>query len=326
MSPILSIVIPVYNVAEYINKCVESCYAQDIPKAAYEIILVNDGSTDNSLALCEKLKEKHSDLKLISQDNKGLSGARNTGLLHAVGTYIWFVDSDDWIKTNCLSQIIAHLRQDIDLLWLGHDVWLNGKSTKTFMPNELDKPVLGEVFFSDHLNNLFYIWKFIYKKDFLNANHLLFLEGYLYEDLEFTPRALQLAKKCMTYPEVCYHYLVRGSSIANNVKPKNIEHRFKILNLHADLLQQENISSNFKKTLSNAILHTVSGTVNMAARASLKLPKSGFQIIDRIKKGEIQGSYQSSTLKAIKIWPQMYYTAFKNFYKIYKRLHVKNKL
>ncbi|NJX15159.1 glycosyltransferase [Tamlana crocina] len=322
MRPILSIVIPVYNVADYINKCVESCYNQNVPKDQYEIILVNDGSTDNSLELCEKLKEKYNDLKLISQENKGLSGARNTGLKHAVGNYVWFVDSDDWIKNNCLSDVFSHLKDDIDILWLGHDVWLNGVSTKQYIPNGIDHPVSGEVFFSEHLNNLFYIWKFIYKRDFLNKNKLLFLEGYLYEDLEFTPRALLLAETCTTLPEVCYHYLVRGGSIANNIKPRNIEHRFDILNRHANLLQQHNISNTYKKALSDVILHTIEGTVNMAARASLNLPKIAYQVIGRVKKEDIQGAYSSSTLKAIKASPKLYHKLFKTFYGAYKLLPI----
>lgn len=323
MAPILSIVIPVFNVADYINKCVESCYNQDVPKDQYEIILVNDGSTDNSLELCKRLQEKYNDLKIISQENKGLSGARNTGLKHAFGTYVWFVDSDDWIKNNCLSDVLSPLKDDIDILWLGHDVWLNGVSTKKYIPNVIDSPVSGEVFFSEHLNNLFYIWKFVYRRDFLNKNKLLFLEGYLYEDLEFTPRALLLAETCTTLPEVCYHYLVRGSSIANNIKPKNIEHRFEILNMHANRLQQKNISTTYKKALSNVILHTISGTVNMAARASLNLPRIAYQVIDRVKKGEIQGSYSSPSIKAIKIWPKLYYNTFKVFYGLYKLLPIK---
>ena len=97
---ILSIIIPVYNVEKYVEKCIRSCENQDIPKENYEVIVVNDGSPDGSLAIVERLANEFSNIKVINQENKGLSMARNTGLEAAKGEYVWFVDSDDWIEEN----------------------------------------------------------------------------------------------------------------------------------------------------------------------------------------------------------------------------------
>jgi glycosyltransferase involved in cell wall biosynthesis len=323
MQPILSIIIPVYNVAAYLEKCVHSCINQNVDEKFYEIILVNDGSTDNSLEVCEKLKLQYPDLKIISQKNKGLSGARNTGLNHSKGKYLWFVDSDDWIRTNCLTSIIKKLSTEIDIIWLGHDVWHLGKSKKAYVPQEVSHAITGEDFFVNHLGNQFYIWKFIYNRAFLTTNNLTFLEGILYEDLEFTPRALLYAEKCILIPEVCYHYLVREGSIANNIKEKNIEHRFIILNKLADLVDAENLSKPYKNAISKVIIHTISGTINMAARANIKIPESGFKIIRRIKKGIIFNSNLSLPIKIIKIAPVVYYNVFKYIYKVYKILPIK---
>ncbi|MFI0429074.1 glycosyltransferase [Mariniflexile sp. HMF6888] len=321
--PILSIVIPVYNVDAYIDKCIHSCFDQNVSKNLYEIILVNDGSTDNSLELCEKLKLQYPYIKIISQKNKGLSGARNTGLKHSLGDYVWFVDSDDWIKTNCLPDILKKLNSDVDIIWLGHDVWSLGQSTKVYIPSEILNPISGEDFFINHLKNQFYIWKFIYKRGFLLTNDLTFFEGILYEDLEFTPRALMHAKKCITIPQVCYHYLVREGSIANNIKEKNIDHRFIILNKLANLIESDTVSKPYKSAITKVILHTITGTVNMAARANIKIPESGFIIINRLKKDTIFKSNLSLTTKIIKTVPIGYYNVFKYTYKLYKILPIK---
>jgi len=197
MRPILSIVLPVYNVSEYVEKCIRSVYAQSLDINTYEVIVVNDGATDNSLEICEKLQIEFPMLKIISQENRGLSGARNTGLLNCVGEYVWFVDSDDWIERDCLTNILNSLKiVKAEVFWMGHNVVLNEEIIKSNIPVVLRAPITGEEFFISHLNNLFFIWKFIYQRKFLIKNNLNFFEGILYEDLEFTPRALLRAQKC----------------------------------------------------------------------------------------------------------------------------------
>ena len=99
----LSIIIPVYNVENYVGKCLESCLNQDIPKNEYEIIVVNDGTKDNSVQVIEKYITPENNIRLIHRKNGGLSAARNTGLKEAKGEYVWFVDSDDWIENNVLN-------------------------------------------------------------------------------------------------------------------------------------------------------------------------------------------------------------------------------
>lgn len=102
----LSIIIPVYNVELYIEKCLQSCLSQDIPYDEYEIIVVNDGSPDGSLAIAESIAKTTTNMTIISQKNGGLSAARNTGMSVAKGEYIWFVDSDDWIETKDRKSVV----------------------------------------------------------------------------------------------------------------------------------------------------------------------------------------------------------------------------
>ena len=100
--PQISVVLPVYNVEEYLERCIDSIINQGIKETDYEIILVNDGSTDGSFDICRKYEKSLSCIRCYSQKNQGLSVARNTGISHAQGQYIMFVDSDDYIEKNCL--------------------------------------------------------------------------------------------------------------------------------------------------------------------------------------------------------------------------------
>ena len=114
----LSIVIPAYNVEQYIARCLDSCLNQDIPSDDYEIIVINDGSTDDTLSIIKTYVTHNKNLKYISRENRGLSITRNEGLSKAQGTFIWFVDSDDWIAPNCLASIQKQCKSEIDIFQL----------------------------------------------------------------------------------------------------------------------------------------------------------------------------------------------------------------
>lgn len=125
---LLSIIIPVYKVEKYLRKCLDSCVNQDIPKDQYEIIAVNDGSPDNCQSILEEYEREYDNVRILKQENQGLSKARNNGLDIAKGDYVWFVDSDDWIEENCLSEIIAKLDNSPDILQIQYcNAYDNGK-------------------------------------------------------------------------------------------------------------------------------------------------------------------------------------------------------
>ena len=95
----LSIIVPVYNVQDYIERCLTSIINSDLERIQYEIIVVNDGTKDGSMLVVNDYLKKYEHIKVFEQENQGLSSARNTGMAHAVGKYIWFVDSDDYIDS-----------------------------------------------------------------------------------------------------------------------------------------------------------------------------------------------------------------------------------
>ena len=116
----LSLIIPVYNVEQYVGRCLQSCLKQPYVMADdFELVIVNDGTKDNSMAIVEEMTRDCANVTIINQDNQGLSMARNTGLKAAKGEYVWFIDSDDWIEDGCLHEILARLHETkTDLLQL----------------------------------------------------------------------------------------------------------------------------------------------------------------------------------------------------------------
>ena len=109
----LSFIVPFYNVEPYIEECIRSLYNQDIPQEEYEVICVDDCSPDGSRAIVERLQKEYPTLKLlIHTENKRQGGARNTGMKVAQGIYIWFMDSDDYIKPNCLKDLLERAERE----------------------------------------------------------------------------------------------------------------------------------------------------------------------------------------------------------------------
>ena len=111
----LSIIIPVYNVEQYVGRCLQSCLSQSHVKADdYELVIVNDGTKDNSMQVVEEMTRGCTNITVINQHNQGLSMARNAGLKEAKGEYVWFVDSDDWIAEGSISKIAAKIEATED--------------------------------------------------------------------------------------------------------------------------------------------------------------------------------------------------------------------
>lgn len=125
----LSIIIPIYNVEKYLSDCLNSVINQKKSDLTYEIIIVNDGTPDNSLKIAEDYAKSHNNITIISQENQGLGGARNTGLKAASGDYVWFIDSDDWINLNSLLILEPFLKLQLDAITFGAADFINNITT-----------------------------------------------------------------------------------------------------------------------------------------------------------------------------------------------------
>ena len=117
MAVTLSIIVPIYNVAPYLHKCVDSLLAQDLPLSEYEIILVDDESPDTCPQICDEYAATYKNVRVVHRENGGLSAARNTGIAAARGEYLCLVDSDDYWEPNVLGGLMAQVeRENLDVL------------------------------------------------------------------------------------------------------------------------------------------------------------------------------------------------------------------
>lgn len=225
---LVSFILPVYNVKAYLGKCLESCLSQDLPKRDFEIIVVIDGSPDNSLEVAKEYQKENDNIKIVLRENGGLSAARNTGLSAATGDFVWFIDSDDYVKENILAGIVGRLKEgQLDSLWVDwQDVTEKESVLPPFAPHinckNLDV-MSGKEFMANVLSNYLYAWSFIYRRSFLNDNKLLFTEGMFYEDTDFAFRSLPLVQRIQYYDKVCYNYLQREGSIVHHTNKRKLE-------------------------------------------------------------------------------------------------------
>ncbi len=215
----LSIIVPVYGVAKYLPKCVDSLLAQDISN--YEIVLVDDGSPDECPQICDEYSTKYSNIRVVHQVNAGLSAARNSGVSIAEGDYIMFVDSDDYLQSNILGTLMEQVEQEqLDVLRFDYQ---NVRQTEAggyevFQPNKYPhqvdtccEVVDGETYLDERMSYACYAVQFIVRREL--AVQELFTPKIHFEDVDWTPRMLLAAKRVNSTQLVVYNYLVRQGSI-----------------------------------------------------------------------------------------------------------------
>ena len=214
MQSLVSVIIPVYNVKNYLIRCLESIIRQSYTNL--EIICINDGSTDGSERILEEFSKKDDRIKIIHQENKGLSAARNTGLDYVHGEYISFVDSDDYLSTDCYSLCIPLFKNDVDVIYFSANVVaeLGGVKLKT-----------DDYYYQVHHENKIKVspailkkenvaaWNKIYKTDIIKKNNLLFPVGLLYEDAEFYWKYMSFVDCAYFTKMPLYNYIRRPDSI-----------------------------------------------------------------------------------------------------------------
>lgn len=227
-----SIVIPVYNVENYLRECLDSVMNQTY--ADYEVICVNDGSTDNSLSILEEYSNKNGNIYIIDQLNKGLSASRNIGIQRASGEYIFFLDSDDWIEPNTL-KILAEKQSGEDLICFnGRRIFENGK-TEESDAGITDSNLSGWEYYNKYAlvsRKFHFVCTVlrIYRKNFLFHHKLFFEEGIFHEDNLFTPIACYYAQTVKVIPDCLYVYRIREGSITTTENFKRIKDLIQINN------------------------------------------------------------------------------------------------
>ncbi len=267
IQPLVSIIIPIYNVENYIDDCLQSVVGQTYRNL--EIICINDGAIDNSYKIAEKYARNDARIKIISQENRGLSATRNRGIEIASGKYCYFLDSDDELYDNSIETMLKYMLEfQLDILYFSGDVKYQDDKLRAMLPNEnqiwtrnifLDcvysgKEYFMKVFEKEPFSSPVQIQ--FYRMEYLRKNHMTFSEGYIHEDIFFTYKAALYAEKVMAVNDFLYLRRVRKDSIVTKVNSeKNFEGRFTayfdILLLNA---AYENDENNVLENLMNIYL------------------------------------------------------------------------
>lgn len=245
----LSIIIPVYKVEKYIRECLSSIFCQNLDENV-EVIVVNDGTTDNSMAIVDEFAQCNNNLVLINQTNQGLSVARNVGLDYATGEYVWFVDSDDSIVEGSLQYLLNYIsKYTADVI--GFDMIAMWESDKRVQ--------LLPIVTSSHYSNLYgnnlvrrniihkihtaAVQRYLFRRSFIEMHKLRFLPNIIHEDVDFMGRTLFFAQNIRLERKTIYRYLQRTTgSIMATLDMRSMECRHLIL-LNLEAFSKENVSN-----------------------------------------------------------------------------------
>lgn len=216
----VSVVVPIYNVEKYLNKCIDTIVDQTYKNL--EIILVDDGSKDNSGLLCDQWAEKDSRIKVIHKENGGLSSARNVGMENATGDYIMFEDSDDWLEPELIERSIECIQKDeSDIVIFGYrkvDEMENDIGEFTFGKKVLTREQLTKQLHTRILEMSFgYAWNKLYNFQTIKDSGLRFDSTIIdREDLAFNMQLLSCVNKVNYLDFIGYNYLQRNTSLLHN--------------------------------------------------------------------------------------------------------------
>lgn len=270
-----SIIIPAYNVEDFLPACLDSVLSQDF--ADYEIILVDDGSTDSTTTICRQYAQKDPRVHLIIQPNSGLSEARNSGVKKSTGEYLIFLDGDDSLTSDALTKIANAFDQfhktaknPVDLLrFQCQDLLENGEliphSEPGFAPMSglAAFPLLARYHYTENA------WLYCYRTEFFKSNHFTYAKGRLAEDFGLTPLIIARATSVAAVPDICYNYRLRSGSIMHD--PAKLGKR--VADAYAGLVYQLPLLDQISPKSTAPISHYLS--VSFLTLAS-QLPKQDF--------------------------------------------------
>lgn len=315
----LSIIIPCYNVEKFVQKCTESILLQN--GFDFEIILVNDGSKDKTLDILENLVEKDHRIKVINQENQGLSGARNTGIENAKGDYIMFVDADDWLEPNAFEIISENFNQE-DLFCFSYNRVFDKKILPrklniegTFDASFIQRRIVGlldnELADPSQTDSLVTAWGKIYKTKIIKDNNVKFIDTKEIgtEDALFNIQYLEFAEKVKIIDVSLYNYLKNNFESLTKLYKPNLFNQWK--NLYAkifDLIKSKD--TDFKKALNNRIALSLIGLSLNETFSEKSFSEKKQKISEILHDNLYQKAYQDLTLKYFPIhWKLFFYFA-----------------
>lgn len=284
----LTIIVPVYNVENYIRSSLESLYRQGLDEQRFEVIVVNDGTKDKSMEVIQDILAQHHNITVVNQENQGLSVARNTGLKHAAGEYVLFVDSDDMLIDKTLKSLLdCAVSTSVDMV-MGDFVKLSDKEIDNFIPTSLDIEsieISGEDAFVHYLNpRECYVWRTLYRRHFLLDNSIMFIPGIYFEDVPFTTECLIKAKRCISNNQPFYIYRQRENSIVSSISIRKILDFNTVIAKLWEMYLNYTLPLQMRKKLMNTIFITFSISVWYVSNNSSLLSQRSIVVSDLKKK------------------------------------------
>ena len=208
---LISIIVPFYNCAQFLARTIDSILNQGLAQNEYELILVNDGSTDKSLEVCQKFAQKHPTISILSQFNQGVAAARNFGMKVARGDYIFFIDADDYLMPNSLKYIMQHdFLNDIDILIFSSvsiPNFDNNQVPKGNIEGIIDYELSGEDMLRKGIMN-FFVWNQLYRTSFIRENHIFFKSMPINEDTLFNLEVYRTNPRIRRITSEIYRYIL----------------------------------------------------------------------------------------------------------------------
>lgn len=304
--PKFSIIVPVYNVEKYIKKCLDSIFNQTFKD--FEVIVVNDGTKDKSMDIVKKY-----DVKVINQENKGLSEARNKGASCAKGEYIVFIDSDDFIEKELLERINDSLKNKPDVVRFQIQDFKDNIVTNKYNEESFEGLNGPEAF--KNICKYHYIenaWAYAIKRSYYLKEKFKFKKGTYHEDFGLTPLIIIKAKNVNSIDYLGYNYVQREGSIMNSKdyektkkKVEDFYNHYKYLISEGNKLKTD--TTYFKSFISNCLILKIT-----------ELEKEDYKIYKRkLKKEKVFDNILSDTLTRkikkvlVEISPKLYYKIMK---------------
>jgi len=277
----ISIVVPIYNVEKYIDRCVDSLLEQNYHN--YEVIFVDDGSKDGSIDRVKKKIRNRVNFKIITKENGGLSSARNYGLRFAEGEFVTFVDSDDYLDNNFLEKMIDTIG-DANICCCGYQEVTEDEKFIRSVGNNFEKKS-DEIIYNNIIEAINFIpnaWGKIYRREIFGK--LNYPESMLFEDYAIAYKVFY-KEKVRFLEEPLYFYRIRSGSIMRDFNKNIISHKFLILEEINDFLKKNKIKKNYQESYINSYLYhglfvTSCVIINQNANGALKYINELLQVSD----------------------------------------------
>ena len=330
----LSIIVPIYNAEKYVRTCIESIYKQDLNEKNFEVIIINDGTTDRSMEFISDIIRQHSNIIVIDQENQGLSMARNNGMAKAKGEYLLMIDSDDLLIANSVSILLEKAIETKAEIVTADYIQMNNDEIEIYLTdsfqNKKEGLIIEELTGDDFLKEEYCrnIWRNLYKREFLKSNNISFIPSITAQDVPFANECYLKAKKCLNiqWPFIIYRW---GNSTQTTMyfTFKKAQDLCKVITTLWSFTRISNLSTVARQKQIDITYAYFYRLISASTYGHIKELPTMFEIIDYMKQLEPGLSFQNGMKQ--KIWTYMYKNIphtlirlYLFFYKMNKKIKV----